>query len=129
MNVGDIVYDKDMKLFGKILSWKSTKEDGRVYEVKAFADKDGYSIKCDNFITPSASIIPYDVVVKEQIKNHERAVKNLKKLEQLDTKTKTDKLKKLMNDFLNGKVTQESNYDYEDWCNAVKYALKNMKTI
>lgn len=129
MNVGDIVYDKDMEMFGKIESWKHSKEDGLIYTVKSLADKDGYSVNGESFSSTSATLIPYDVVMNEQIKNHECAIKNLRKLEKLDTKTKTDKLKKLMNDFLNGKVTQESNYDYEDWCNAVKYALKNMKTI
>ena len=121
MNVGDIVYDKDLMVFGQIVSWVREK-DGFVYTVKGLFDLGG---RDDNETFVSSNLIPYKEKVEEELKRHEEVIDKLKSLEKLEKRTKEEKLYKLVNDFLDGKVTADGDYDYEDWCQSVAYALRN----
>lgn len=122
MNVGDIVYDKDLMVFGQIVSWVREK-DGFVYTVKSLFDLGG---RDDNETFVSSNLIPYKEKVEEELKRHEEVIDKLKSLEKLEKRIKEEKLYKLVNDFLDGKVTADGDYDYEDWCQSVAYALRNM---
>lgn len=38
-------------------------------------------------------------------------------------------VKKLIKDFLNGKVKEGTNYDYDEWCNPMLHKLKLLEKI
>jgi len=120
-----IIFDKDLKVFAKVLS--KCREGGFVCE--PVADENGYKIKQANFVASETSVIPYQVVIKEQIKNHEKAIKNLHNLEKLEEELLLKKIKKLADDYLKGRVKEYTDYDFEEWSGPMSHYCKELLCI
>ena len=39
------------------------------------------------------------------------------------------KVKKLIKDYLNGKVQEDADYDYDEWCNSMLHKLKLLEKL
>lgn len=123
MNRGDYIYDKELELFGKIIT---ICPDNSGYVCQIIADKFGHKTKADTFVTGDAVILPLDKAIDVLQKEHIKAITSLENLKSLPKTEIIKKVQKLCNDMLNGKVRDDKDYDFDEWCNPMRMYLKRL---
>ena len=123
MNLGEYIYDKELELFGKIIKVCS---DNSGYVCQVVADKFGQKLKENTFVTGYVVILPLDKAIDMLQKEHRKAITNLESLKNVPKIELIKKVKKLCNDMLTGRVREDKDYDFDEWCHPMKVYLKRL---